>query len=85
MPALQAGGLRRCRGATDMAILKDRCTGQLNQGKGIGFVTRKGHCKPPSKVTYDLQLMTYNLQQASSQPRQSPGAFRQNFLILGEA
>ena len=25
MPALRAGGLRRCRGATDMAILTDRC------------------------------------------------------------
>ena len=55
IPALQAGGLRRCRGATGIAILTDRCTGQLNQGerhpyceckseKSI-FVTRKGRRK----------------------------------------
>ena len=56
IPALQAGGLRRCRGATDIAILTAHCTGQLNQ------VERHSYCECKSKKSiFITRTGRYNL------------------------
>ncbi len=58
MPALQAGGFRRCRDATDRTVLTDRCAGKTKQGKGPWYY----ECKPDSsgfvtrKDRWDLRL-----------------------------
>ena len=86
MPALQAGGFRRCRDATNIAILTDRCaelpkqgndTGRTNANRRSPVLLRKRTVKPYGGVGESKEQKMNGSDPGVRQPSSSAGAGHQ--------